>query len=119
MSIMTSKKNLLPGGYLPPRLVRGKWGWYILHYVLEQDNWVRKKTTYNLNRIPDKKRRLERAREILFSLHQREAASDDGPSKMADLGNTPVIEAIEFAANLKLQSPKFDTQKSFRMIRNM
>jgi len=123
---MATKKNIAANeavnSYIPPRLVKADQGWYILYYHHLAGEWVRERKTFNLNRIPDKRRRVERAKEIMEqldgSISTRNIAGMVSPELNA-LGATPVLEALEFAANIICQSPKAETRKSFRMILKM
>lgn len=121
---MASEKKLVLTGvmeYLPPRLVKSKGGWYILYYHQVGDNWVRERKTFLLNRIADKRRRLERAREIIQQLEDgfQQPAETQEAAALNALRATPVIEAIRFAAGLQMQSPKKETAKSFKLIRDL
>lgn len=65
---------------------------------------------------------MERAREIIDDLDGKMYSRQFGGGVEEDLnvlGQTPVIEAIDFAVAIICQSPKKDTQKSFKMIRKM
>ncbi len=123
---MATKKNIAAteavNSYIPPRLVKAQQGWYVVFYHELAGEWIRERKTFNLNRIPDKRRRLERAREIMGqldgSLSERNVGGLVAPELNA-LGATPVLEAIEFATNIICQSPKAETRKSFKMIRKM
>lgn len=124
---MATKKNLLPvdtgiNEYIPPRLVKAQQGWYVVYYHLVAGMWTRERKTFNLNRIRDRARRLERAREIIAeldgSLHT-DRQSGVGSVELNALARTPVVEAIDFAVGIICQSPKYETRKSFRMIRKM
>lgn len=123
---MTTKKNISENGtvdnYIPPRLVKALQGWYIIYYHQVGGVLVRERKTFNLNRIASKPRRLERAREIIEQLDgnlSARAAQGGGLQELNVLAQTPIIEAIDFAVNIICQSPKKETQKSFRMIRKM
>lgn len=123
---MTAKKNISQKEairqYIPPRLVKAKQGWYVVFYHEVAGEWVRERKSFNLNRIQDKRRRLERAREIMQAIDASLTAVDGNPITAVEfevLGKTPVCEAINFAADLLCQSPKKETRKSFEMIRKM
>lgn len=123
---MTVKKNISQKEairqYIPPRLVKAKQGWYVVFYHEVSGKWIRERKSFDLNRIKDKRRRLERAREIMQALDTTLMEADGNPITAVEfevLGKTPVCEAINFAAGLLCQSPKKDTRKSFEMIRKM
>lgn len=122
---MTTKKNisfpegLERGGYIPPRLVKAEQGWYIVYYHHMAGQWLRERKTFNLNRISDKQRRLKRAKELIQSIDQSLENRGGEESEFAALAQTPIIEAITFAAGILCQSPKKDTRKSFLMIGKM
>lgn len=121
---MASEKKLILTGvleYLPPRLVKAKQGWYIIYYHQVGGKWVRERKTFLLNRIADKKRRMERAREIIEQIETglSEPADNTAVPPINALKSTPVLEAIQFAANIQMQSTKKETIKSFKMIRDM
>ncbi len=122
---MATQKKLAPENqvveYIPPRLVKARQGWYVVYYHLLAGFWTRERKTFNLNRIADKRRRLERAREIIEQL-DGSLSVRQGDAPAADynaLSGTPVVEAIDFAVGIVCQSPKYETRKSFRMIRKM
>jgi len=123
---MATEKNLLPGStgineYIPPRLVKARQGWYVVYYHLVAGIWTRERKTFNLNRIREKPRRLERAREIMEQLDGSLAMRQQGgvAVELNALASTPIVEAIEFAVGIICQSPKKETRKSFIMIRKM
>ena len=122
---MTTKKNISQNdvnSYIPPRLVKAQQGWYIIYYHLVAGVWLRERKTFNLNRISNKTRRMERAREIIDQLDGRLSSVPAEGRVVEDLnvlGDTPAVEAIEFAVGLINQSPKKETRKSFNMIRKM
>lgn len=106
--------------YIPPRLVKAAQGWYVVYYHEVAGMWCRERKTFNLNRIRDKRRRLERAREIVEQLDGALSARSGGAAvataELNVLGSTPLVEAIDFAVGIICQSPKYETRKSFRMI---
>lgn len=123
LTTMATKKNLSEVNiYIPPRIVKARQGWYVVYYHEVAGVWCRERKTFNLNRISDKRRRAERAAEIIEqldgALSSRDVAGIVTP-ELNILSGTPVIEAIDFAVSIICQSPKRETQKSFRMIRKM
>lgn len=122
---MANEKNLSPDAhvspYIPPRLVKGT-VWYIVYYHADATGaWKRERKTFSLNRIADKRRRLERAKEIIAQIEARFAAGDSSTeaAELSALQATPLAEAIRFGASILMQSPKKETVKSFRMARDM
>lgn len=121
---MANEKKLasanLVADYIPPRLVKAAQGWYVVYYHEVAGMWCRERKTFNLNRIRDKRRRLERAREIVEQLDGALSARSGGvavaTAELNVLGSTPLVEAIGFAVGIICQSPKYETRKSFRMI---
>ena len=113
----------LVADYIPPRLVKAAQGWYVVYYHEVAGMWCRERKTFNLNRIRDKRRRLERAREILEQLDGALSARGGGAAaatvELNVLGSTPLVEAIDFAVGIICQSPKYETRKSFKMIRKL
>lgn len=122
---MATKKNISDQEdyavreYIPPRLVKAAQGWYVVYYHKLAGLWVRERKTFNLNRIGEKRRRLERAKEIIRQIDQELTGTTGNESEFAALGKTPLPEAINHAADLLCQSPKKETRKSFDMIRKM
>lgn len=122
---MDDKKNIASqeavNQYIPPRLVKARQGWYVVYYHEVAGEWLRERKTFSLNRIADKRRRTERAREIIEQLDGSLSARASGQSEVVEnaLAKTPVIEAIQFAVGIINQSPKRDTRKSFKMIGDM
>lgn len=123
---MTVKKNISQKealkSYIPPRLVKAQQGWYVVFYHEVAGEWVRERKSFNLNRIKDKRRRMERAREIMQAIDA--SLMDPAVGAVADvqfevLGKTRIVDAVDFAAGLLCQSPKKETRKSFKMIRDM
>lgn len=122
---MATKKNIAGAEhlnlYIPPRLVKTKQGWYVVYYHEVAGQWVRERKTFNLNRVKDKRRRMEMAQEIIEALQDnltgRREGVEQGPESV--LFSTPVIEAVDFAAKLKMQSPKKDSRKVFKSVRDM
>lgn len=117
---MATKKNLSEvNNYIPPRLVKAQQGWYVIFYHEVAGLWIRERKTFNLNRIADKRRRAERGREIIEQLDAGLLNRGRGDIEFNALAQTNVIEAIRFAVGIICQSPKKETQKSFRMIEKM
>lgn len=123
---MTTKKNMPANedvsSYIPPRLVKAAQGWYIIYYHNLAGEWIRERKTFNLNRIQDKRRRLERSKEIIKQIDSSLITNDKqlltAPTASI-LGDTPILEAIDLAVGIICQSPKLDTRRSFKMIGKM
>ena len=115
---MATEKNLLPdetgiNEYIPPRLVKAQQGWYVVYYHLVAGMWTRERKTFNLNRIRERARRLERAREIIAELDGSLQTALQGGGSAAELNalaRTPVVEGIDFAVGIICQSPKQETR---------
>lgn len=123
---MATKKNIVSvvDEYIPPRLVKAAQGWYVVFYHMVAGVWTRERKTFNLNRIRDKRQRMERVKEIIeFLQDNREtwvAAKTSGVGTEYNvLERTNAVEAIRFAADILCQSPRYETRKSFRMIEKM
>lgn len=115
---MATAKKFFPENvtaYVPPRLVKAQQGWYIVFYHLVNGVWTRERKTFLLNRIPDKKRRLVRAQEIMDELEGRLSSSDIAQPRNA-LYTTPIIEAIRLAESIQCQSPKKETRKTYKCV---
>lgn len=119
---MATKKNLSPEqviNYIPPRLVKAQQGWYVLFYHQVGTLWIRERKTFNLNRIADKRRRIERAREIIEQIESGLSSKGSVAGEFNVLAQTNVVEAIRFSVEIICQSPRKETKKSFRMIEKM
>lgn len=123
---MATKKNIssteVSNSYIPPRLVKARQGWYVVYYHKLAGEWQRFRKTFNLNRIVDRRRRLERAREIMKQIDESLIHDDTegiAESEFAILGKTPLLDALDLAAKIVCQSSKKDTRKSYKMIHGM
>lgn len=115
---MANDKKILtenPFTYVPPRLVKAQQGWYIVFYHFSNGVWTRERKTFALNRIPNARRRMERAKEIIAELDGRLSDSSLPEPKNA-LFSTPIIEAIRLAEAIQCQSPKKETRKTYKCV---
>lgn len=120
LTTMATKKNLSEvKSYIPPRLVKAQQGWYVVYYHEVAGTWCRERKTFNLNRISDKRRRMDRAHEIIEQLDAGLANKGSGDVEFNALSQTNIVEAIRFSVDIICQSPKRETRKSFRMIEKM
>lgn len=111
------QKKLLPA-YIPPRIVKGAEGWWILWYETNPatGKLERFRKTFSLNRIQNKATRSDRARVILQEIAQRLAAGGYiyGGHQPAGQPYTPVKDALEAALQIKMHSNSSDTRNTYR-----
>lgn len=102
--------------YIPPRIVKGA-VWYLVWYTwdLITNDYVRHRRTFQLNRIPNKRDRLRRAKilkqEISYKLERGLPVLED-PNK--PLYSTSVQDALEKAARQKCEGARPATQRTFK-----
>lgn len=113
------QKKLLPA-FIPPRIVKGAGGWFILWY--EQNpatgDLERFRKTFSLNRIPNKAQRADRARVILQEISRALAAGGYIFTGQEPAGQpfTPIGQALDLAISLKMEYERYDTRKTYRSI---
>jgi integrase len=124
-------KKFLPA-YTPARVVRARDRWYICYYAPteESDEPTRYRFTFNLNRIKDLQIRKTRAEDLVkkinwwlgrgfrpWAFDERKVPFDfdQGNDKPGNkLGDTNVIDALEFIREVKAKTGAKDTARSYR-----
>ncbi len=102
--------------YIPPRIVKGA-VWYLVWYTwdLITNEYVRHRRTFQLNRIPNKRDRLRRAKilkqEISYKLERSLPVLED---LNKPLYSTSVQDALEKAAKQKCEGARPATQRTFK-----
>ncbi len=104
--------------YLPARLVKAVDRWYIVYYQTNPGTGKleRFRETHNLNRISDRKLRMEMAKRIIKNLNSKLPLgwpffdTDENHSK------TNIIDAIELAKKIKCTT---DRQRTIDMVESM
>ena len=132
------KKNFLPA-YKPPILVEGSFRWYIKFYAICDLQKKRRlfKHTYNLNRIKDLETRRKRGYEIIkkldwwlsndnpISKFREHLVTDDYLNRIKEeelskercpLGQTNVIEALDYILKIKMIETAPDTARSYKSV---
>lgn len=127
------KKNLLPA-YEPARLVKGSDRWYIVWYCTNDltGQYERFRRTFRLNRIFNLTERARRAGQLVerinYWLDQGLPISQFQEEKVvlalqqpieSELMKTNIVEAIELARDVKCQSDRTDSRKTYRSICNL
>lgn len=120
---------------MPPRLVRGTQGWYVIFYAVHPETFEleRHRKSYNLNRIKAKRDRMDRAAEIMEAIEELlpqgypwiGAHLEYGIDKFIALkkrqaalevpirAEKTLKEGIEFVTRLKCQSDRKETVRTF------
>lgn len=93
--------------FISPKLVKGA-TWYIEYYDPH-----RLRRTFDLNRIQDKKIRLQEAKKILDRLNGQESKNIASTKE-----KTRLIDAIQVAYETKITSERKNTRKSYQTIYN-
>ncbi len=108
--------------FLPARLVKAKDRWYILWYQTDSstNEFKRIKKTYNLNRIPNKKIREQRAKELLQKLsklipHGFPFIDEQLEGEML----TPLMEAVNIASKIRCQTDRKRTIGMYESVCNV
>lgn len=130
-------KKFLPA-YEPPRLVDGKYRWYIVWYAPDSDGIRRRfRETFNLNRIQDlglrrrrgeaivaklewwlsKNRKSEKFDEMAVAREWMVASGEQDRDNTLPLTN--VIEAMELGVKLKATSDRHSSNRTYRSIGGM
>jgi len=101
--------------YQPARLVKGV-SWYILYYQLDPNTGkkARHRESHDLNRIKDKKEKLKKAKEMVAYINSVLPLGYPHENyDYIDLRITPVSDAIDMARDIKCQSDRKGTTKSY------
>lgn len=130
-------KKFLPA-YSPATLIQAKDRWYICFYApTEQlEEPTRYRLTFNINRIKDRKLRKERGDELAAKINwwlrrglhawnfdERKIPPDynlsEEEQKKNTLGDTNIIEALEFIRDVKEKTGARDTARTYRSQSNL
>lgn len=110
------KKKFLPS-FQPPRLVKASQGWYVVWYEKNPATGELKRfrNTFQLNRIPNKTQRAQRAAAIIEEITRALVAGGYAYAgrQESGLGFTPLREALELAKGLKASTSVEATNTSY------
>lgn len=117
---------------MPPRLVMGDHEWYILLRYEQKGKMVRRRPTFNLNRISNLLERERRGQELAHKINwwfqegrdilkfdEREVPAISIVDIRPEKWDTLVVEAINFAMEIKCTSDRVDTNRTYRSICNL
>lgn len=122
--------------YMPPRLVKAAQGWYVIFYTCHPETLVleRHRKSYNLGRIEKKRERQARADALIEAIEEllpagypwignQEVYDIDRfialrnrvqPTILAFQSEKSVFECLKFVTDLKCQSDRKETVKTYR-----
>lgn len=105
--------------YLPARLQEG-YRWYIIYYQTNPDTGIRARfrETYDLNRIKNLRERKKRANEIVAEINSKLHFGYPYVKLESELAETAMTKAIDIALEVKCQSDRPDTRKTYKTARN-
>lgn len=110
------KKKFLPS-FQPPRLVKASQGWYVVWYEKNPatGQLQRFRNTFQLNRIPNKTQRAQRAAAIVEEITRALVAGGYAYAGRQESGleYTPISEAMQVASSLKASTSVEATNQSY------
>lgn len=118
---MAEKKLCSKLAYLPARISQKKDRWEIVYYQTDPANNQRRRhrETWDLNRIRDKRERLKEARRIVNQINEwLPHGYPHSTQKEIELRRStpPLAEAFRMALDIKMQTDKYESYKSYKSI---